>query len=80
MHFRRVGLGSSARREQGAFSDTLLRLVLRITPPELRFHERVEHGKGYREWQFPATLVNARRKSLVIVPQWREDQIFSRWI
>ena len=39
--------------DEGTFGDTLLRLVLRITPPELRFHGWVEHGKGYREWQLP---------------------------
>lgn len=65
---------------EGAFGDTLLRLVLRAGPRELRKHEWVEDGKGYREWQLPAALVNARRRSLVIVPQWREDRLFSRWL
>src|SRR4051812_5952858 len=46
-------------------TDVLLRIVLPIGQGKLRKHEWIEAGKPYREWQLPAALVNARRRSLV---------------
>jgi hypothetical protein len=57
---------------EGARGRTLLRVFLQLSTRELRFYEWIEQGRSFREFFIPAKVVNARRRSIVPIPAWRE--------
>ncbi len=60
---------------EGAKGPVLLRVILPITRPELRRYEWQEMSgeKPYREFQIPASFVNARRRSIQVIHDWRAE-------
>ncbi len=47
---------------EGAGGDVLLRVSMRLSEEELDYYEVKEEGKHYREWLFPASMLNTRGK------------------
>jgi hypothetical protein len=45
---------------EGAYGDTILRVMLDCTEYEIRQFEWIEEGKGYREFLIPAAFIVAR--------------------
>ena len=43
---------------EGAWGDTLLEIELKLSRRDLAFYELKENGKPFREWCFPAKLLN----------------------
>jgi hypothetical protein len=46
--------------QEGARGDALLEVTLELTDAEVEFHEIIEEGKPFREWIFPADLINGQ--------------------
>lgn len=63
---------------EAAEGDALLRVTLPLSEEELDFYEVKEEGKTYREWIFPAKLLNAR-STISRVPRSEEEQVCRSW-
>jgi hypothetical protein len=61
---------------EGARGDVLLLIVMRLFEAEQDQYEWVEEGKGFREWLFPAALVNAH-SSILEATTWLDDETLS---
>ena len=59
---------------EGATPGPLLRITLRATEQELAPYEWVEEDKPYREWQVPASFINAR-SSIEVLTEAEEDAV-----
>ena len=53
---------------QGPDEGVLLSVSMRLTEEELDYYEVKEDGKPYREWLFPASMLNTRGK-VSLVPE-----------
>lgn len=62
---------------EGAMGDVLLLIIMALTEAEQDQYEWVEEGKQYREWLFPATLINERATILEVTP-WESQTDFER--
>lgn len=51
---------------EGAFGDVLLEITVSLTEAEVSEYEWVEEGKGYREFQIPAELINPTMQIRVV--------------
>jgi hypothetical protein len=60
-----------------ARGDELLAVVIGLSDAEVTEYEWVEEGKTYREWLFPAEILNVRA-SVFRVTEWESDMDFER--
>jgi hypothetical protein len=54
----------------GAWGDTLLRVMLGCTEDEISDFEWIEEGKAYREWLIPALFVNRLAEVSLTEREW----------
>lgn len=62
---------------EGADGDVLLLIVMALSEAEQDHYEWVEEGKPYREWLFPAALINGRATILEVTGS-EDEALFER--